>query len=310
MPFISQIATWLPPYSYTQAELVDKFGLGNNRAAKVIFRRAQVDRRYFSVPAEVLLGPCREERFFPRLDEIIPEVPDVDSVVEVSNLTTAYAISGKRYAHYGWCPGSVFALDYAKNDPGRTLIVACNLQSYLRWSPDFTNSSDVVNYSIMGDAMSVVLVECGGNVPKGCPEILGCVYQKEQSKLVGMVDGKFHLDAKLPAQIPLLVEGCLDALQNQLSVGQKQISYWIVHPGGIRILNQIEQSLSLPKEALHFSKETLREHGNISGSSVFFVLKKVQEEQPKPGSYGVIVTFGPGQETNELIAAACILRWK
>jgi len=135
------------------------------------------------------------------------------------------------------------------------------------------------------------------------------VYQKKHTEFVGMADGKFRFDARLPAQISLLVENCLDALQNQFSVGRKQITYWIVHPGGIRILNQIEQSLSLPKEALDFSKEVLREHGNISASSVFFILKKIQTLQPRSGTYGTIVSFGPGSEENELLAAACLVQW-
>ncbi|MFC1687760.1 3-oxoacyl-[acyl-carrier-protein] synthase III C-terminal domain-containing protein [Patescibacteria group bacterium] len=306
---ITRIQTWLPPYHYSQEELLGEFGLNAHRSARVIFRRARIASRNFIIPARTLVTPNASEKIFPPLCEILPDAPSVDHVVEVSDLGSMYRRGGASHVHHHWCPGSIRALEESSTLSGRTLIVSCDLRSYLRWKPDFNNSSDVVTYSLMGDAIAAVVVEQSQQSSEAHPAILGCAYRSKACGLVGTADGKLFLDPQLPSHIPPLVHGCLDDLFERFSISQDDISFWIVHPGGVRILDEMEKSFGLGEQTLEFSRQVLRDYGNIGGSSIFFILDLVQRTQPQAGSYAIAISFGPGMEPNELLAATCLLQW-
>jgi len=53
--------------------------------------------------------------------------------------------------------------------------------------------------------------------------------------------------------------------------------------------------LELDQTALHFSYRVFENYGNISLSSVLFVLREMLDSgQPKPGQKGVLLSFGAG----------------
>lgn len=74
-----------------------------------------------------------------------------------------------------------------------------------------------------------------------------------------------------------------------------QIDWWIVHPGGTAVLEQLARELDLPGESLRYSYDVLRDYGNMSSPSVLFVLKRLLDEgKPQPGQRGLILSFGAG----------------
>ena len=73
------------------------------------------------------------------------------------------------------------------------------------------------------------------------------------------------------------------------------IQHWILHPGGGKILDTIEERLALPHSALDSSREILRAHGNMSSPTVFIVLEKEQElKSAKQGESAILGSFGAG----------------
>jgi predicted naringenin-chalcone synthase len=75
-------------------------------------------------------------------------------------------------------------------------------------------------------------------------------------------------------------------------IAPEQVNSWAVHPGGPQILNAFEVSLSLDSLALQPSRHLLREKGNMSSASVFFLLRELLTS---PGTLPcVAVGFGPG----------------
>ncbi|WP_411103995.1 type III polyketide synthase [Streptomyces sp. cmx-4-9] len=82
------------------------------------------------------------------------------------------------------------------------------------------------------------------------------------------------------------------------------VDAWICHPGGPRILDVLEDSLSLPGTALAASRRSLAEAGNLSSASVLHILSGVQAAGPPSGTVGLMLGFGPGF-ASELV----LLRW-
>jgi alkylresorcinol/alkylpyrone synthase len=88
-----------------------------------------------------------------------------------------------------------------------------------------------------------------------------------------------------------LREAALAFLSGQgLSI--EDIQHWVVHPGGPQILTAAEEALRLKPDQLQHSRDVLRDYGNMSSSTVFFVLKELMAQQPE--GLGLAIAFGPG----------------
>jgi alkylresorcinol/alkylpyrone synthase len=72
------------------------------------------------------------------------------------------------------------------------------------------------------------------------------------------------------------------------------ISTWVCHPGGPKVLDSIENAIGLAPEALVHSRNSMRENGNISSASVLDVLRRTAAEPPPEGAFGVMLAMGPG----------------
>jgi alkylresorcinol/alkylpyrone synthase len=72
------------------------------------------------------------------------------------------------------------------------------------------------------------------------------------------------------------------------------ISSYIFHSGGPKVLEAMETTLNLPEGALAPSWKSLREVGNLSAASVLAVLEDVLVNSPgKPGTYSILAAMGP-----------------
>lgn len=72
------------------------------------------------------------------------------------------------------------------------------------------------------------------------------------------------------------------------------ITHWICHPGGPKVIDALEVGLGLAANALDSSRRSLSEIGNLSSTSVLMILKEhLETADIKPGSYGVIMAMGP-----------------
>ncbi len=65
-----------------------------------------------------------------------------------------------------------------------------------------------------------------------------------------------------------------------------------VHAGGRSILDAIETALDLPPDALDESREVLASFGNMSSSTLMFVLAAMLDNPQRRS--GVALAFGPG----------------
>ncbi|WP_454048606.1 type III polyketide synthase [Cellulomonas sp. Marseille-Q8402] len=95
------------------------------------------------------------------------------------------------------------------------------------------------------------------------------------------------------------------ALLTPLGAAPADVARWVVHPGGPKILDAVEEALGLPPAALARSRASLSRAGNLSSAAVLHVLADTLEgPPPEPDALGAVLAFGPGV-TGELVA----LRW-
>jgi alkylresorcinol/alkylpyrone synthase len=73
------------------------------------------------------------------------------------------------------------------------------------------------------------------------------------------------------------------------------IGHWILHPGGAKVVAAYQGALGIDPERLEHTRAVLRDCGNMSSATVFFVLEAfLRSGAPAPGEFGVLAVLGPG----------------
>lgn len=102
-----------------------------------------------------------------------------------------------------------------------------------------------------------------------------------------------------------LAEKLVVALLDSSNIEKKQIAHWILHSGGRRVIDNLQNELSLSEDQVCHSKCVLRNFGNMSSPTVLFVLQETMRHgNPIPGDMGIMLAMGPG-----LALEAALLTW-
>ncbi|MCC8096789.1 MAG: hypothetical protein LIP05_16560 [Tannerellaceae bacterium] len=65
------------------------------------------------------------------------------------------------------------------------------------------------------------------------------------------------------------------------------------HPGGMKVLAAYEEALELGSNFLETTREVMADYGNMSSTTVLYVLQRFIEQKKEPG-YGLMASMGPG----------------
>jgi alkylresorcinol/alkylpyrone synthase len=117
-------------------------------------------------------------------------------------------------------------------------------------------------------------------------------------------DDGFH--SVLSKDIPTLLRSEMSALVKALTarrgLTRADLSSFVLHPGGRKILASAEEELGLTRADTQPSWDVLRDYGNQSSASVLFVLQEwLSRRRPPAGTYGVLAAFGPGLTSEMLL---------
>ncbi|MBC8146240.1 MAG: type III polyketide synthase, partial [bacterium] len=116
--------------------------------------------------------------------------------------------------------------------------------------------------------------------------------------------------------IPMIVRSFMSESIREFLAAQSMsvddITHYVAHPGGAKVLAAYEESLGLDNDKLRHTRAVLRECGNMSSCSVLFVLERfVNEMKSRVGSNGthqaengILCALGPG-----FSAELVLLRW-
>lgn len=103
---------------------------------------------------------------------------------------------------------------------------------------------------------------------------------------------RMTLSPRVPEAIGEYLPGWIEQWLGRHGLAPDEVASWAVHPGGPRILDAVRDSLQIDETELTISRETLRDHGNMSSPTVLFILERMRREnRPLPC---VALAFGPG----------------
>lgn len=101
-----------------------------------------------------------------------------------------------------------------------------------------------------------------------------------------------HLSGEVPGRIAEALRDENVRARMFGGISPAKIDSWAVHAGGRSVLDAVESGLDLPHDALAPSREVLARFGNMSSSTLPFVLASLLERGA--AGHGIALAFGPG----------------
>lgn len=201
--------------------------------------------------------------------------------------------------------GMARVYDYLHGYP-EDVAVLCSVElCSLTLQRDDTSIPALIGISLFGDGAAAVVAT--GSERKGLsdtaqrgPRVLATRSRvvPETVDVMGWNVGTSGFQLVMSRDVPKMADDYLraevDGFLADHGLSLADVSAWICHPGGPKVLDSVENALNLPAEALRHSRESMRENGNVSSVSVLDVLRRTVAEPPPAGSVAVMLAMGPG----------------
>ncbi|KVI02820.1 chalcone synthase 3 [Cynara cardunculus var. scolymus] len=203
------------------------------------------------------------------------------------------------------------AKDLAENNNGARVLVVCSEITAVTFrGPNDSHLDSLVGQALFGDGAAAVIIGSDPDLTVERPlfEMVSAA-QTILPDSEGAIDGHlrevgltFHLLKDVPGLISKNIEKALTQAFSPLGIKDWNSIFWIAHPGGPAILDQVELKLGLKEEKMRATRSVLSEYGNMSSACVLFIIDEMRKKSIEEGKtttgegleWGVLFGFGPG----------------
>jgi 3,5-dihydroxyphenylacetyl-CoA synthase len=341
-PRILGIGTANPPIRLTQEQSFHAAGYATERIRK-IFANSDIEYRHFYFGGTPNLQENSDQQNQRYLSGAVKTgcrailncvesagmtVKDVDFLAVCT--CTGYVcpdVGSRLIAHMGFrrnvqrsaivglgCAGAVPALqrasDFVRANPGRiALMLAVEICSACYYVDNTLET--VVGNAICADGAAAFLLGAEPKTECAYPRVIDfeSFLDIEQIEQVGLQHKEGKLRIVLGASVqhlagPMIETALLQLLRRQ-RLSQSDIRFWVVHPGGRKVIDNVQKHFGISEDQLRFSRTVLRNYGNMSSPTIMFVLDEVvRTGDPRAGDWGVMIALGPG-----MAAEVALLKW-
>jgi len=200
---------------------------------------------------------------------------------------------------HGFFHGLRFAKSVVESNPKAKVLVMCVELCTLHFQPKWDIDHILAN-GIFGDGAASIVVSAE-KLEKNSIEIKNQSQSyfhfaaEDMAWSLGETGFEMKLSQELPQSVESSIQHALDQLFKSSGLNNESIQHWILHPGGKRILDKVQEVLSLHPGQLKYSRKALETVGNVSSASVLFALQHFLSQNPNPkGEQGVLLGIGPG----------------
>lgn len=164
----------------------------------------------------------------------------------------------------------------------------------LTFRPGDRSKSNIIGSALFGDGAAAALVACGGGGPTltrwgeytwpGSLDVMGWHVEEDGLGVLFSRDIPALVRNDLRPRIDAFLAGC--------GLRASDIDGWLFHPGGMKVLDALEDCLVLRRGALIHARGVLHDFGNMSAATVLFVMERALAQ----GMTGRLVAgaLGPG----------------
>ena len=335
MTYVQAISTHLPPYRYSTEHITkaaDEW-LSNSPSERALFERlassTKIENRAFGLPIEELLalrGQGERSKIFIEvgtslLTEVVkkglsaarasaedvtalimtscsvPSIPSIDTRA-IGQIGIPATVLRLPVFQYG-CAGGAIGISLAQHlssPEGITILASVELCSLVYQAEDL-QAGNIVGSAIFGDGAACVVVSQKPGplkvvasqsflIPNTC-DLMGYDLMDDGAHL--------RLDREIPQALLKAAPATIDTFLQNHGLTTGDISWWLFHPGGAKILSSLEESFGLSRDQAKWGWDTLRENGNMSSASILFALEAFLRERPyRVGDKMLMLGVGPG----------------
>jgi predicted naringenin-chalcone synthase len=178
-------------------------------------------------------------------------------------------------------------------------VELCSLHLYYGWDPE-----KVVANALFADGAAALVATARpanpGPAPRPDPGLClhasGSTVIPHTAELMHWQIGNHGFEMGLSPRVPEAVAGqlrpWLERWLQPRGIQLADIASWAMHPGGPRILHTCAAALLLEPKQIAASQAVLQEHGNMSSTTILFILDRLRH-QAAPGPC-LALAFGPG----------------
>jgi len=218
---------------------------------------------------------------------------------------------GRTHVGFMGCSGALNGLRVAaaltRDSLQPTLLVATELCSlHFQYG---CKSDDVLANALFGDGAAAVLLaaglaheeQTGGEAVPNCRLLASGSYLIADTKdamtwEIGDHGFSMTLDARVPSLIEQNLRPWLAPWLEGYGIAIEEVAAWAIHPGGPRVLDAVQDALSLSAHHLLPSRQILSRLGNMSSPTILFIVQEILRLPQLQSQEGFIVAlaFGPG----------------
>jgi len=206
--------------------------------------------------------------------------------------------------------GIARAADYVRAFPQQNAVLVSVELCSLTWQRKDLSVANLISSGLFGDGSAAVIVSGASRNVTG-PEVLATAssFYRGTEEVMGWDITSDGFSIVLSSEVPNMVHKHLahdiDAFLAEHELERDDITTWIMHTGGPKVLEATAKALELSDETLQVSWDCLARVGNLSSASVLVVLDAfMNRRRPAAGTYSILAAMGPGF-CSELV----LLRW-
>lgn len=211
------------------------------------------------------------------------------------------------HAYHMGCYGSVPAIRLASafGDGKNSLIDIVHTElCTLHFNPLLHEPEYLVGQSLFADGVIKYTAASRNHSGASCLRVLGTHEQlipKTSNSMAWLLSDwgfQFILSKEIPMLISNAIENYVRVLCDLSGVKLEDLiksAIFAVHPGGPRILDQVEKILQLRKDQIKASRHILQKYGNMSSATLPHIWKHICEDANiQSGTKVISMAFGPG----------------
>ncbi len=195
--------------------------------------------------------------------------------------------------------GVARAADYVKAYPDQVAALVSVELCSLTLQRDDLSIANLIASGLFGDGGAAVLI-AGADTTRQGPRIVASrsVFYPDTEEVMGWRLTSEGFRVVLSPEVPAMtrhLRGDAERFLAAHGLTLADISRFVCHSGGPKVLAGVEEAFGLSRDKLALSWKSLAEVGNLSSASVLLVLRDtLADTRIAPGSYGLMIAMGPG----------------
>ncbi len=196
------------------------------------------------------------------------------------------------------------AAAFCEADAGARVLVVCTELCSIHFQKAPTEDNLLAN-ALFGDGSAAVLVE---PAPSGKNSLelseFACTLAPSGINEMAWEVGDTGFEMKLTAYVPNIIQSGIRQMTDSLNgAASNGYDYYAVHPGGKKILQVVEEQLDISREKNKYSRQVLKNYGNMSSATILFVFNEIYKHLSGEDNGKSILSFafGPGLTMESLI---------